>query len=48
MMGSASAALLPDGQRITRKTVERKSYTVAESSYTDFRILKASKKARAS
>lgn len=39
-MGAAGMAYLPDGRRMTRKTVERKAYSVEATSYTDFRILK--------
>jgi putative phage-type endonuclease len=38
LMGAAELALLPDGRRIKRKQTTRKSYTVPECSYTDFRI----------
>lgn len=41
MMGEASLAFLPDGQRIKRKTTARRGYTVEPSEYCDFRILKA-------
>lgn len=42
-LGEHAEGLLTDGRRISRKTVERKGYTVEPSSYVDFRILKAKK-----
>lgn len=38
LLGTAGVGTLEDGRRITRSEIVRKSYTVAESTYTDFRI----------
>ena len=38
LMGEAGEGVLADGRRITRKEVTRKSYTVNETTYVDFRI----------
>lgn len=40
-VGEHECGILPDGRRVTRKTVERKGYTVEPATFTDFRILKA-------
>ena len=39
-MAGHACALLPDGRRITRKTINRKGFTVEPTSYIDFRISK--------
>ena len=43
MLAGAELGTLPDGRRVKQQTLTRKSYTVAESSYVDFRILNAKK-----
>lgn len=48
LLGDAGEGLLADGRIVSRKTIERAGYTVEPSSYVDFRIKKAPKKARAS
>jgi putative phage-type endonuclease len=39
-MGAASVMSLPDGQIIRRKPIARKAYSVAATTYVDFRFLK--------
>lgn len=44
LMGEASLAYLPNGDRLTRKTITRKAYAVEETSYVDFRMKKVKSK----
>ena len=37
-MGDAALARLPDGYKLTRESVTRKAYSVAETTYIDFRV----------
>jgi putative phage-type endonuclease len=43
MLGDAEVGLLPDGRMPRQKLINRASYTVKESSYCDFRIMKPKK-----
>lgn len=39
ILGTHETGLLPDGRRVRQRELTRKSYTVAETKYRDFRIL---------
>jgi putative phage-type endonuclease len=46
LLGGAETGTLPDGRRVRQRVVSRKSYTVEESSYVDFRITNPRKESR--